>query len=35
MIRLELASPPGRRTLTLLDTIDEFGKAARDAARLA
>jgi uncharacterized protein YndB with AHSA1/START domain len=31
-IRLEVAERPGGTTLTLLDTIDELGKAARDAA---
>src|SRR6516164_8336013 len=32
VIRLELAGRPGGCTLTLLDTFDELGKAARDAA---
>ena len=32
VIRMELAGRPGGCTLTLLDTFDELGKAARDAA---
>jgi uncharacterized protein YndB with AHSA1/START domain len=32
VIRLELAGRPDGCTLTLLDTFDELGKAARDAA---
>ena len=32
VIRLELAGRPGGCALTLLDTFDEVGKAARDAA---
>jgi uncharacterized protein YndB with AHSA1/START domain len=31
-IRLEIAPEAGGSTLTLLDTFDEYGKAARDAA---
>jgi uncharacterized protein YndB with AHSA1/START domain len=32
IVRIELSERDGRTTLTLLDTIDERGKAARDAA---
>ena len=35
VIRLEVEPAAGGSTLTLLDTIDELGKAARDGARLA
>ena len=35
VIRLELAARQDGCTLTLLDTFDELGKAARDAAWLA